>query len=79
MADAFNCGCSLEVFGIERMQCLQNMHRTLQCIGATIWNSSMRHLTLHRHFHLQTAVVGCNHLIAKTRCDHQVGFGVSMF
>ena len=68
----------MQVIGVERVQCVQDVHRALQCIGAAVGNGRVRHFALHGDFHLQAAVVGGDHLVAKACGNHQVGFSQAL-
>ena len=57
------------VLVIER---IQDRHRALQCVDAGVRNRGVRHLAVHRHLHLQTAVVCGDHLVAEAGGDQQV-------
>ena len=60
------------------VQLVQNMYRALKCIHTCLWNGSVRHLAMHRNFHLQAAVVSRDHLVAKACCNHEVGARMTM-
>ena len=75
MGNARHCGVHLFVECVLGVQGTQNVHRALQCIHTRVGYGSVGHFSMHRHFHLQAAVVGSNDLVGKTSRYHPVGFG----
>ena len=73
MADAANVRLDVEVLLVESVQRAEDVHRSLQGIGAAVGDGGVRHVAVHRHLQLQAAVVRHHHLVAEARSDHQVG------
>ena len=67
------CERDLLVERVLRIQRVQDVHRALQRVDAGVGDGRVRHLAVHRHFHLQAAVVRGDHLVAEAGGDHQVG------
>ena len=73
MIDAFYLRADLFVEFVLRIQAAQNLNGCLKRINTRIGNGGMGHLAVNCHFHLQATIVGCDHLVAKACCNHEVG------
>ena len=60
---------------VLRIERVQDRGRALQRVDAGRRDRGMRHLAVHRHLHLQAAVVGGDDLVAEAGGDQQVGLG----
>ncbi len=66
---------------VKRVLCIQriqNRDGALQGVDAAAWDGGVGHLAVHRHFHLQAAVVRGDDFIAEAGRDHEVGAGQSL-
>ena len=79
VGDALNAGRDLQVVGIELVERIEDVRCALQCVGAAVWNGSVRHVAVHHHLQLQAAVVRHHHLVAEAGSDHEVGFCQALF
>jgi hypothetical protein len=76
--DALDLRGDLLVERVLRVERVEDLHRALQRIDAGGRNGGVRHLAVHRHFHLQAAVVGRDHFVAEAGRDHEVGLGQAL-
>ncbi len=74
VADAFDLRGDPAIARILRIQRVHDADRALQRVHAGGGNGGVRHLAVHRDFHLQAAVVRRHDFIAEAGRDQQVGF-----
>jgi hypothetical protein len=73
VGDAGDLRGDLLVQRVLVVQRVQYRDRALQGIDAGVGNRGMGHLSMHRHFHLQAAVVRGDDLVAEAGSEQQVG------